>query len=784
MQSGSTVFSLGAKGSAFELAKSCSRGQDMHLPSIHKRAAKPPLHASSETTWGKADSFSSRENEQPEGCYGIPKGDESMQALRRHVELLIDREINSKARTRYIASCCALFVPLSALFLYRIYRVYPMLETCLDALEPERLDPQLLRVICAKGLPEGCPALRSVYWRILLHCLPLEASKWQEHRRTLREAYESYKAEFIREPEAVRRLRRMQQEQQEKNRQKPQEGFTEELSSGSSPDGGASGCGKDSSIGSTAASDGVKTAQKASQSGDQRSNRSQSASSIAVAAVSDHPLCRSATSEWRGYWVDAEVFDQINKDVFRTRPELCFFAMNPQQTVMRQQQLHLYPPPPTRLAQPQHQQQSDEVPLLVNYYDLLQQQRQSQQQQGVSAALGDSVKGNSSSAHSGNGGNTGTTLSGTDSHQESSRKPSSSPLRGFRLPSAFRQKKSASTLTVSIGRLSSEDACSKGDVEAFKNASAIASSSASGSGRSFSASAAAGFGQQQAQAFDFSSGSLEDGEQWGKFSASVGVPFPYWINEAQQSSGASSHSKQAPDAADALEASAAAAQAARQLKRQLTSAKRSADAKPSHSSPTNVRSSPHDSLESDSVFSAGTIASCAPLPSPSRARTAQGSLGEGTLGEKLAPKQPVEATAEVAGTAVLAQQQSSGEGALTSSSPRVAEDTPVRDVSAHSKGEEGQTENPVSTEGKQDALQPWRAPAGVQDVCNMINPRRHYDVLSRLLFIYAKVNPGLCYVQGMNEILAPIYYTLMTDPTYTDYEQARELPKQPFGWPL
>ncbi|XP_026190592.1 uncharacterized protein LOC34622013 [Cyclospora cayetanensis] len=640
----------------------------------------------------------SRENEQPEGCYGIPKGDESMQALRRHVELLIDREINSKARTR--------------------------LETCLDALEPERLDPQLLRVICAKGLPEGCPALRSVYWRILLHCLPLEASKWQEHRRTLREAYESYKAEFIREPEAVRRLRRMQQEQQEKNRQKPQEGFTEELSSGSSPDGGASGCGKDSSIGSTAASDGVKTAQKASQSGDQRSNRSQSASSIAVAAVSDHPLCRSATSEWRGYWVDAEVFDQINKDVFRTRPELCFFAMNPQQTVMRQQQLHLYPPPPTRLAQPQHQQQSDEVPLLVNYYDLLQQQRQSQ------------------------------------------------------------QKKSASTLTVSIGRLSSEDACSKGDVEAFKNASAIASSSASGSGRSFSASAAAGFGQQQAQAFDFSSGSLEDGEQWGKFSASVGVPFPYWINEAQQSSGASSHSKQAPDAADALEASAAAAQAARQLKRQLTSAKRSADAKPSHSSPTNVRSSPHDSLESDSVFSAGTIASCAPLPSPSRARTAQGSLGEGTLGEKLAPKQPVEATAEVAGTAVLAQQQSSGEGALTSSSPRVAEDTPVRDVSAHSKGEEGQTENPVSTEGKQDALQPWRAPAGVQDVCNMINPRRHYDVLSRLLFIYAKVNPGLCYVQGMNEILAPIYYTLMTDPTYTDYEQARELPKQPFGWPL
>ena len=60
----------------------------------------------------------------------------------------------------------------------------------------------------------------------------------------------------------------------------------------------------------------------------------------------------------------------------------------------------------------------------------------------------------------------------------------------------------------------------------------------------------------------------------------------------------------------------------------------------------------------------------------------------------------------------------------------------------------------------------------------MLCPRRHYDVLARLLFIYAKVNPGLCYVQGMNEILAPIYYALMTDPTYTDFEQVRK-PEEP-----
>jgi TBC1 domain family member 13 len=34
----------------------------------------------------------------------------------------------------------------------------------------------------------------------------------------------------------------------------------------------------------------------------------------------------------------------------------------------------------------------------------------------------------------------------------------------------------------------------------------------------------------------------------------------------------------------------------------------------------------------------------------------------------------------------------------------------------------------------------------------------HYEALRRLLFVYAKLNPGIRYVQGMNELLAPIYY--------------------------
>lgn len=40
----------------------------------------------------------------------------------------------------------------------------------------------------------------------------------------------------------------------------------------------------------------------------------------------------------------------------------------------------------------------------------------------------------------------------------------------------------------------------------------------------------------------------------------------------------------------------------------------------------------------------------------------------------------------------------------------------------------------------------------------------HWEVVERILFIYAKLNPGIAYVQGMNEIVGPVYYTFATDP--------------------
>jgi len=37
----------------------------------------------------------------------------------------------------------------------------------------------------------------------------------------------------------------------------------------------------------------------------------------------------------------------------------------------------------------------------------------------------------------------------------------------------------------------------------------------------------------------------------------------------------------------------------------------------------------------------------------------------------------------------------------------------------------------------------------------------HWEAIERLLFIYAKLNPAIGYVQGMNELIAPLYYVLV-----------------------
>ncbi|CBY07642.1 unnamed protein product [Oikopleura dioica] len=41
---------------------------------------------------------------------------------------------------------------------------------------------------------------------------------------------------------------------------------------------------------------------------------------------------------------------------------------------------------------------------------------------------------------------------------------------------------------------------------------------------------------------------------------------------------------------------------------------------------------------------------------------------------------------------------------------------------------------------------------------------KNWEVVERLLFVYAKLNQGTKYIQGMNEIIGPIYFVLSQDP--------------------
>nr|XP_023018903.1 TBC1 domain family member 13 [Leptinotarsa decemlineata] len=50
----------------------------------------------------------------------------------------------------------------------------------------------------------------------------------------------------------------------------------------------------------------------------------------------------------------------------------------------------------------------------------------------------------------------------------------------------------------------------------------------------------------------------------------------------------------------------------------------------------------------------------------------------------------------------------------------------------------------------------------------------HWEVVERILFLYAKLNPGQGYVQGMNEIVGPIYHAFACDPdiSFREYAEA------------
>lgn len=48
----------------------------------------------------------------------------------------------------------------------------------------------------------------------------------------------------------------------------------------------------------------------------------------------------------------------------------------------------------------------------------------------------------------------------------------------------------------------------------------------------------------------------------------------------------------------------------------------------------------------------------------------------------------------------------------------------------------------------------------------------NWEVVERMLFIYAKLNPGQGYVQGMNEIIGVIYYVFASNEEHAEFAEA------------
>ena len=61
---------------------------------------------------------------------------------------------------------------------------------------------------------------------------------------------------------------------------------------------------------------------------------------------------------------------------------------------------------------------------------------------------------------------------------------------------------------------------------------------------------------------------------------------------------------------------------------------------------------------------------------------------------------------------------------------------------------------------------------------NWFNKSEHTEAMARILYVYAKLNSGVRYVQGMNEILSPLWYVFATDRTFP-HASAAELDEDP-----
>ena len=132
------------------------------------------------------------------------------------------------------------------------------------------IDRTELEALAFQGITDEIKGLRPLVWRILLNYLPLNATEWDDTLRANHASYLIYKDELITKP----KLDFAKEEEEDKK---------------------------------------------------QAAARSKGAGIRVVNSKMDHPLSKQHNSTWKRYYDDKNLWEEIEKDVKRTRVELAFF---------------------------------------------------------------------------------------------------------------------------------------------------------------------------------------------------------------------------------------------------------------------------------------------------------------------------------------------------------------------------------------------------------------------------------------------------------------------------
>ena len=114
-----------------------------------------------------------------------------------------------------------------------------------------------------------------------------------------------------------------------------------------------------------------------------------------------------------------------------------------------------------------------------------------------------------------------------------------------------------------------------------------------------------------------------------------------------------------------------------------------------------------------------------------------------------------ETSEPAAGPPRSASPAGAGAGAGAGAEPLAASDADAA-AAAAAPPEEGQTDEELRAEISKDI-------GRTNPDLHWFSKDAHTAPMRRILFVYAKLNAGVRYVQGMNEILAPLWYVIATD---------------------